>query len=305
MVIAKHVQFVSTERRNKMPPICLTDIKGIANIIKQKYSEHLHNMTFVFCYKRADGKYLIFQELFSVPIQRFLYHPSNDSISFSAGWSAWGSPYSLVADANFDEVEVWRDLQDRSRLYNTNINETGAFNVNEWTLGSRKNKTEKNKKKKTKFDSIFEFRTDRIDRVAFYSWGFEVFSSSLSFIALRSRSFKFPYAIDGDNHGMLPEDEDDGEEEAPVSVEEVNWNGKTFDINARIDMGGYFPDARLGISTPSSPISFNDPISYWDRNECDPANNEFDEYLVRTLIEDKEEIESLYNVGQREVNLLL
>lgn len=289
MVTVRHVQFVSIERRSKMPPICLTDIKDIAIIIKQKYSRHLQNMTFVFCYKRADGRYLIFQELFSVPIQRFLYHPSNDSISFSAGWSAWGSPYSLVADANMEEVEVWKDLLDRSRLYNTTINESGAFNIDEWTLGARKNKTEKNKKKKTKFDSIFEFRTDRIERVAFYEWGFEVFSSSLSFIALQSDTF--PYQVE-DN----PEIDDSDE-----MCTGVRWNGKSFDITQKNDLGEYAPAGRI---RPSPPISLNEPVSYWDRNECDPANDEFDEYLVRTLINNETE-EDIPQVGQREVNLLL
>ena len=54
-------RFVSIEKKSKMPPIRLTDIKDIASIIKHKYSKHLHRMIFVFCYRKNDGRYLIFQ----------------------------------------------------------------------------------------------------------------------------------------------------------------------------------------------------------------------------------------------------
>lgn len=278
-----------------MPPICLTDIKDIANIIKQKYSKELHNMTFVFCYKKEAGKYLIFQEIFSMPIQRFVYHPSNDSISFSAGWSAWGNPHALVADANFEDTEVWKDLLDRSRLYNTTTNNYGGFDDTVWKFGQRQNKTEKKKKKKTKFDTILEFRTDRIERVSFYEWGFEVFSSSLSFIALKSRRFIFPYHMDGDvpNDGEVWDEEEDEDD-----VGEIRWNGRTFDIENRIESEIYHTAQGVQINP-------NEPLSYWDKNECDPANDEFDEYLVRTLEEDKSEMDGLLDMGQREIDLLL
>jgi hypothetical protein len=251
-----------------MPPICLTDIKDIANIIKQKYSASLDKMIFVFCYKQSDGKYLIFQELYSVPIQRFVYHSSNDSISFSAAWAAWGNPYALVADTNFDQVEVWQDLLDRSRLYNTDIKEHGGFSTSTWKSGNRCNRTEKNKRKKTQFDSFFEFRTDKINRAAFYEWGFEIYSSALSFIA-RKDSYCFPYGIDDKKQ----------DEDIPHSME-ISHNGQSFDIKDKIIYG-------IG------------PFSYWDKNECDPANVAFDEEITKILMDKKTDIDGILNVGQR------
>lgn len=261
----------------------LTDIKDIAKIIKYKYAKTLKHMTFVFCYKREDGRYLIFQELTSIPIQRFVYHSSNDSISFSAGWSAWGNPYSLVADGTDESAEVWADLFNRSQLYNTNINSFGAFNPVDWTLAKRKNTTEKEKKKKTKFDTIFEFRTDTINRVCFYDDWFEVYSSSLSFIALNSFALSFPYQID--DAIVIYGDEEEEMENYEKSPKVIKYNGRTFDAN--IKEGDF------------------EPSDYWDINENDPENEEFDEYLVRTLLEGKEEIEGSLDVGQKKVDLLL
>ena len=121
----------------------LKDLTDIANKIKYKYAKQLHRMIFVFCYKRNDGRSFIFQELTSVPIQRFIYHSSNNSISFTAAWSAWGNPYALVSDGRHGGTEVWADLFDRSKPNNTNINQFGTFNADEWTLINRSNVHEK------------------------------------------------------------------------------------------------------------------------------------------------------------------
>ena len=128
-----------------MPAEILKDLQVISRRIRYKYSKQLHRMIFLFCYERPDGRSFIFQELTAVPIQRFVCHPSNNSLSLSAGWSAWNNPYSLVADGRHGGTEVWADLADRSKLNNTNINQFGAFNAEEWTLVNRSNTHEKKK----------------------------------------------------------------------------------------------------------------------------------------------------------------
>jgi len=278
----------------------LKDLTGIARRIKYKYAKQLHRMVLVFCYKGEDGKSFIFQELSSVPIQRFIHHPSNNSISFTAGWSAWGNPYALVADGRHAGTEVWADLFDRSKPNNTNINQFGSFNADEWTLVNRSNVHEKTKKKKTKFDTVFEFRTDRIERVCFYKDWFEVISSSLSFIALDPFT-TFPYQLDPleSEPGFPVDEEDDGDgiDEYYLDEDEdfqvVKYNGRSFD----------FKISNEGTQQPDSYAATHQLDAYWDRNECDPKNKEFDEYLYRTLIEGKREIEGSINVGQRKTNL--
>ncbi len=279
-----------------MPAEILKDLTDIAQRIKYKYAKQLHRMILVFCYKDSDGKGVIFQELSSVPIQRFAYHPSNNSISLSAGWSAWGNPYALVADGRHGGTEVWQDLFDRSKLNNSNINQFGSFNADEWTLINRHNTHEKTKKKKTKFDTVFEFRTDRIERVSLHKNWFEVVSSSLSFIALGSFTI-FPYQIDGVSNsqtGLLTpglagysadgfEDFDEDFDDEYTST--VKYNGKSFDFNTKALGNQDLPDA------------------YWDVNESDPANDEFDEYLVRKLVKGDQDFEGSINVGQRKINL--
>ena len=83
------------------------------------------------------------------------------------------NPYALVADANYDQIENWKDLQDRSRPYNSYI-EDGGFNKSHWRSVSKKNKTEKKKKHKNKSDVFVEFRVDKIQRANFHEWGFEL-----------------------------------------------------------------------------------------------------------------------------------
>ena len=129
-------------------PIKLKDLKDIATIIKTKYGGCLYYMNFVFCFKTENNSYFIFQEIQGMLINRIVYHESNNSVSFVAGWSAWSNPYSLVADANYDKIEKWKDLVDRSRPYNSYILINGGFNNYYWNSVNRKNQTEKKKNHK-------------------------------------------------------------------------------------------------------------------------------------------------------------
>ena len=255
-----------------MEPICLTDIKDIANIIKNKYSRKLKDMVFVFCYKRPDNKYFIFQELSAIPIKKFIYHEDNNSISFSAGWSAWCNPTSLISNADDEKIEAWAEASGQGKLYNSNVR-FGSFNNDSWNIERRK------ENKKNKFDSSFEFRTDRIERVSFYDWGFEVLSSNLSFISLYMRCF--PYVLYNSSS-----------ERVNSAFMKVKYTGKYFDI---IDI--YNPN------NVYSDIGSLSPFSYWDINEYDPENDEFEKEIANMIKNDNGH--QLRNVGQREINLLL
>ena len=272
----------------------LKDLTDIARRIRYKYEKQLSRMIFLFCHKCNDGRNFIFQELSAVPIQRFVYHPSNNSISLTAGWSSWANPYSLVADGRHGGTEVWKDLFDRSKLNNSNINQFGSFNAEEWTLINRHNTHEKIKKKKTKFDTVFEFRTDGIERVGLYKLWFEVVSSSLSFVAIDPFMI-FPYTMDPPEllmpgHAGYSEDEfEDYEDEdtEDEDTETVRFTGRTFEFN---------------VKSQGNPLSHT-PDAYWDINENDPENDEFDEYLIRTLDKNYQDIAGSVNVGQRKINL--
>ena len=95
-----------------------------------------------------------------------------------------------------------------------------------------------------------------------------------------------------DDEEIDDEDEDDDEDfdadfdEDDEDDVDITWNGKSFSINHRSEMGQTDP-VYMAFGTSSvlstaygQTINNNEPLSYWDRNECDPANNEFDEYLV-------------------------
>ena len=85
-------------------PIKLNDISNIATIVKTKYGNDLCHMNFIFCFKKKENSYFIFQEIQGMPIKRIVYHESNNSVSLMASWASWANPYALVADANYAQT---------------------------------------------------------------------------------------------------------------------------------------------------------------------------------------------------------
>ena len=284
------------------PPIKLADLKGIATIVKSNYAHIMHEMHFVFGVKTKRGTFLIFQELFGAPIERFVYHEANNSITFVAAWSSWTNPNSLVADANGEMIENYRDLLDRSRPYNAKLTSVGAFNSTQWTSVNRQNKKEKRKKHKNKVDTFFEFRIEGIEKAVFSKWGMELYSSVLSMVAVHHRTW-FPYYIDGvddvDGGGVV-----DSGVHHPIPilgqpVLEFKWSGKTFDVNASVST---CPSVIYHI--PENEPQ-NSRLSYWEKADCDVENEVFDEDIADILLDDRNNDDEILDVGQRDIDLLL
>lgn len=294
-----------------MPPVKLTDIKDIANIVKSNYAECLNVMHFYFCYKIGPTKYFIFQEIQGMPIQRLVYHESNNSVSFVAAWAAWGNPYALVADANNQKIKVWRDLLDRSRPYNYQTNKVGNFTINEWTTTYRKSKYEQKRKLKTRTDTFVEFRVENIERAVFNESNFQLFSPTLSLLACMSKQY-FPYTMDGEvdedfedqlvaaTQPVLDDSSEPIEMNSPIL--RLSFSGKSFDVSC---VSGVEPPV-LGMGSTSYTSSVSDgKISYWDKNECDPENELFDEEVAEILLNERKISEVIFDVGQRRPDLLL
>jgi hypothetical protein len=309
-------------------PIKLNDISSIATIIKTKYGGRLCDMHFLFCFKKSNNSYFIFQEIQGMPVRRIVYQESNNSVTFSAGWSSWANPYALVVDANYEEIENWKDVVDRARPYNSYIEVDGGFNAGEWQYANKSNKTEKKKRHKNKVDTFAEFRIDKIRRAVFNNWGFEIYSPTISMVGFVSRNF-FPYQVSDaegnqinnlDSSGSpsyipayIPPpssyppnpvdiDEDDDDEEYSItesnSTNKVVWQGNSFYVPEHYEESEDISQVSTGNGGAGYDLS-----SYWDENDVD--DDGFDEELADMLIRDKKAEEKIINVGQREINLFL
>ena len=289
-------------------PIKLTDIKNIATIVKTKYGSNLFQMNFVFCFKKKYNSYFIFQEIQGMPIKRVVYHESNNSVSFVASWSSWSNPFALVADANYNKIESWKDLQDRSRPYNSYIKIDGGFNSIGWDSYHRQNRVEKKKKHKDKTDAFVEFRIDQIERAYFNEWGFELYSSTISIIAFNHRHL-FPYTFEDDGNQY------ESNLSTPVSINSslgnsynqavssediistmISWQGRSFNISQKVNNSNT-PQSTLGYFTEA------DLESYWDASEDDAENEEFDIEMGNYFLEDREDDERILDVGQKKIDL--
>jgi hypothetical protein len=301
-------------------PIKLKDLSEIATVIKTKYGNNLNHMNFIFCFKKDARSYFIYQEIQGMPIKRIVHHESNNSVTFTASWAAWANPYAMIADANYDQIESWKDLQDRSRPYNSFIKE-GGFSRGHWASVNRRNKTEKKKKHKTKYDTFVEFRVDKINRANFNDWGFELYSPTISMIGI-SRKHSFPYDVEnipdtfqsvptaptptlnpnysyGFNQQPVVQNEysatvsdDDG-----ISFHRVSWQGGSFRIPEF--------DSEEGMSQVSNPLGIPggngcDLSSYWSAEESEDDDAMFSEEITN-MLQDEEDV--ILDVGQKKVNL--
>jgi len=280
--------------------IKLSDIKNIATIIKTKYGNNLYKMNFIFCVQKDANSYFIFQEIQGMPIRRIVYHESNNSVTFTASWSAWANPFAIVADANCEQIENWKDVLDRSRPYNSYIDVEGGFNKQEWKSVDKINRTEKKKRHKHKTDTFVEFRVDRIQRAIFNEWGFELYSPTISMIGFKSRH-SFPHEVFDVPGTSDDEFDDDGPtlDENEVFAYVTTWQGGTF----RITEFENNSDEISQISAESNAFFNYDLSSYWDINESDEENEKFDEEMASVFLDEREDDETIFDVGQKKVNL--
>jgi hypothetical protein len=297
--------------------IKLKDLSEIATVIKTKYGNNLNHMNFIFCFKKDARSYFIYQEIQGMPIKRIVHHESNNSVTFTASWAAWANPFAMIADANYDQIENWKDLQDRSRPYNSFIKE-GGFSRGHWASVNRRNKTEKKKKHKTKYDTFVEFRVDKINRANFNDWGFELYSPTISMIGI-SRKHSFPYDVEnipdtfqlsptppiinpnysyGFNQQPVVPDEYSAILEESISSYKVSWQGGSFRIPEF--------DSEEKVSPVSNPLGIPggngcDLSSYWSADELKEDDEMFNEEMTNMLHDKDDDI--ILDVGQKKVNL--
>lgn len=286
--------------------IKLNDLSGVTNIIKIKYGQNLHEMNFIFCFQKDPTSYFIFQEIQGMPIKRLVYHEENNSITFVASWSSWSNPYSLIADANFHQIENWKDLQDRSRPHNSYIEE-GGFEHNCWKSVNKKNRTEIKKKHKNKSDVFVEFRVDKIQRANFNNWGFELYSKTISILAFNSRH-QFPYTVrDVENHnGSIVGGSDYGFNNTPpvdedgVFINKITWQGGSF-VVPEFESSEEVSQVSDSQGMPGG--NNCDLSSYWSSKEEDEENDQFDEEIADILLDNRIDDDTIFDIGQRKVNL--
>jgi hypothetical protein len=298
--------------------IKLKDLSEIATVIKTKYGNNLNHMNFIFCFKKDARSYFIYQEIQGMPIKRIVHHESNNSVTFTASWAAWANPFAMIADANYDQIESWKDLQDRSRPYNSFIKE-GGFSRGQWLSVNKKNKTEKNKKHKTKYDTFVEFRVDKIHRANFNDWGFELYSDTINMIGI-SRRHSFPYDVEnipntfqsipvapepptpthyyGFNQQPVAQNEFSGFPDHGISSYKVSWQGGSFRIPEF--------NSEEEVSNLSNPLGIPggqgcDLSSYWSDDELVEDDEMFSEEISNMLNNNKDE--EILDVGQKKVNL--
>ncbi len=215
----------------------------------------------------------------------------------------------MVVDDNYDKIENWKDLQDRSRPYNSYIKE-GGFNPSSWKSANKYNKTEKKKKHKNRSDTFVEFRVDKIRRANFNSWGFELYSPTISMIGFHSRYY-FPYVVNdiqqdpmiiggsGFGPNNVPPVDEDG-----IFMHKVTWQGGSFNV-PEFDDSEEISQLSTGnaMHTDGSELGSDGSSSYWDYNEDDEENDLFDEEMYNMLLDDREKDDTILDVGQKKVNL--
>jgi hypothetical protein len=249
-----------------------------------------------------------------MPIKRIVHHESNNSVTFTASWAAWANPYAMIADANYDQIENWKDLQDRSRPYNSFIKE-GGFSRGHWLSVNKRNQTEKKKKHKSKYDTFVEFRVDKINRANFNNWGFELYSPTISMIGI-SAKLSFPYPVTdvpgseilaptpptsfygfnqlpvAQNEYSVTADDDDG-----ISFHRVSWQGGSFRI-PEFDSEEEVSQVSNSQGMPGGQGC--DLSSYWSADELEEEDDLFNEEITN-MLQDDEDI--ILDVGQKKVNL--
>jgi len=221
----------------------------------------------------------------------------------------------MVVDVNFEEIENWKDLQDRSRPYNSYIEE-GGFNNNYWKSVIKKNNTEKSIRHKNKSDTFVEFRIDKIQRANFNEWGFELYSPTISMIGFQSR-YVFPYDVRDVEHqgnaggtilsSIFNQNYNSPVDEDGIAMHKITWQGGSFNIPEFESAGEVSQVSSQSLQGP--PLSANGPAgeydlsSYWCSEESDKENDEFDEEMTNMLLDDREDDETIFDVGQKRVNL--
>jgi hypothetical protein len=267
------------------------DFSKIPTLLHIHFGEHLPSMRFLFSVRVGDEQY-IFQEIKGLPIKGIVTSEVDYSIGWSSSWSSWECTDALLVDAEKNEIEVWRELLQRSRPDNMQPTQIGATSNGWRSQRSRPRdaqfKNGRKGKKNRKFDTLCEFKVRQV--TGFYLWfyGFEVISDTICFMGFRPRLF--PYRLD--DHGRLLN---------TYEADEIQWTGRHFvwqepEVGDHLETGAESP-VNMAFGTASK----IGPISWWTKDNVD-MGDDFDEEMVQ-IFEGKSRRHEILDIGQRKTIL--
>ena len=314
----------------------IKDINGVVNCLKSNYITRLSTMSFLMGVKDIGDEYYIYQEISGLPIKRFVCSPADRTFSIAASWHSREHWYSLVRDANDEEIEAWKELLDRSRPFNSRLNKDGLTRK-DWMIIEKaifnpyRKSNKKYKLPKTdKFDTFIEMRIPFVNKVNFYEWGFEFVSNKMIMAGMIHKNL-FPYAIKSSTSGKVfntyfdDDDDDDGLYSIP-RLEENNIpetrETENIDIKDIYKYDGNKSDSNklnrmINVSWVGDRIIFkdiNDNIndnsdlyrvkSFWHFSPCykDDIDKEIEDVILFGKKQDEDQ--NILDVGQRKFDKL-
>lgn len=284
--------------------IKIKDISKIATVIKSAYKKTYLDMHFLFSYRMEEDKFFIFQDIQGLPIYRWVYSKSTNSLSIVSSWSSNINPNALVEDANNEVIKDWEYLLKESNPYNNKANKIGVLNKNEWVSVCRgnKNNTQEPQDKVKKVNTFFEFRMVDLTKANFYTWGFELYSPTMALVAIKDK-FLFPYGVSGNEYslqdlGIVEQSEIVNMVFSIKNLANLKWIGRFFDISVPSQMQNFMNATNVGVVGLDHNL-----LSFWvkEDTEEDIANDEF--YEEMTNLEQKENKKDILDIGQRKIDL--
>lgn len=305
----------------------IKDINGVVNSLKSYYVSRLSQMSFIMGIKDTSNEYYIYQEILGLPIKRFTCSIADRTFCIAASWQSREHWYSLVKDANDEEIEAWKDLLDNTRTYNRRINRDG-ITKKDWMIvekaykRSYKNFNKKYKLPKTeKFDTFLEMRIPFVKKVNFYQWGFEFISNKMIMIAVDNKIF-FPYDVENEKSEKVfvsffdsrDFDDDDFEDNNSDNIKKESDNIDIYNSfgkeNSKNEDDLYKFNRSVTMSWVGGKIVFRedrqeeiletlgmDMISFWNFDSS--CTDDFDREIEDIILFGKKEKKDILDIGQR------
>lgn len=307
-----------------MSSAVIKDLNSVVDVIKSNYLPFLSNMSFILAVKEGYNKYYIFQEIKALPIKRFVCCPSDNTFCIAASWHSREHWYSLIKDANDEEIEAWKDLLYNTRLYNKVIDRLG-LTKKDWMIAQRypnfvyEKKINKKTLKSEKFDTFMEMRIPSVRRINFYMWGFEFISKNMAFVAVLDQ-LDFPYEMYNSENkkihngvkitfeevvtNSLPRyeelDNDIKKDKDSINIIKENnskeisswlnlsWGGHSFLLRDILKESDDFENKLMNSDIEDKSFFrdryYNRVLSYWDVNQSSDEKDDFDEKIEAMIM---------------------
>ena len=244
----------------KIEKIRFNSLPEIARLIKQRCKKHWNDLNVVFCHRINENYYFIFQELKSLPLKSIEANEVNSSLYFRMKWE------NKLDNTNNIKKETsligWDDILSTEEKYalNSRTNKMGLY-PKKWHLDN--NKT---------YENRLNFRIENIDKICLYEWGFEIFSNTISIIALMNKN-DFPYVVFSNNLNKK-------------IILKNNITGNQFNVASKKEgYDDYFVKKEIQ--------------SYWLPKYINDEDEDFNEIMTELVKGNKKH--KIQNVGQRNV----